>query len=123
MPKVLVFRIVPRDIAASIHYGRSVTLEPTKYHFRSENIAMFQWHCPTTEIITPVETSHFVESAITIFGHVVELQIAVGTHRASSKLILFGRDIPSCDFPLDPLDGHVLFVFFRMQSYRLRRQF
>ena len=112
MPKVLVFRIVPRDIAASIHYGRSVTLEPTKDHFRSDNITMFHWHCPTTEIITPLETSHFVASVITIFDHGVELRIAVGTHRASSKLILFNRDIPSRDFPLDPLDGHILFDFF-----------
>ena len=112
MPEVLVSGIVPRDVAASIQYGRPVTLEPTKDHFRSDNITMFQWRCPTAEIVTPLETSHFVESVIAIFDHGVELQIAVGTHRVSSKLILFGRDIPSRDFPLDPLDGHVLFDFF-----------
>ena len=62
--------------------------------------------------VTPLETSHLVESVITTFGHGVELRITVGTHRASSKLILFGRDIPSRDFLLDPLDVHVLFKLF-----------
>ena len=112
MPEVLVSGIVPRDVAASIQYGRPVTLEPTKDHFRSDNITMFQWRCPTAEIVTPLETSHFVESVIAIFGHGVELRIAVGTHRASSKLIHFGRDIPPRDFLLDPFDGHMIFVFF-----------
>ena len=42
MPKALVFWIIPKLTTVSVHYGWPVTLEPTKDHFRTNNVAMIQ---------------------------------------------------------------------------------